>query len=199
VRWPDLTLTAVGALLGGYFGPDGLFLLVPPALELIWPGIWLGSSVGVLVALLATRRARALSTALWHLGLAAVTLSLVLASSRGWQHYGPWLEEPAFLAGAAALFLAAIFARFMGTRHGPVVAEGWRRISIDGAGALAGAMVGFAAGYGVGGLATDLIPCQGFECGMGTFLSVALLAIPVGAGAGALVALLAARGSREAY
>lgn len=194
MTWPAALLTVTGALVGAYFGPDVWFLAFEPSFEGVWIGIWVGSAAGAFLILLVTRRGRSPQTGAWQLLLSLVALSFVAGFSRSLQHYGPWIDG-GLLGTGLSVTLAALAARYLATRGGPVVASGWGRAGLAFGGLLVGGLVGYVAGAGFAGVMTDIVPCSGFECGVGTYLLFWLLAVPAVAALGVLVALLAARRS----
>jgi hypothetical protein len=161
--------------------------------ELIWAWNWLTGALALFVALVVAGRPAALLTAVAFalLSLFAYGLGITLARSP----FGPSVDDGSTLAQLGASIVAVLVARYAATRDGPLPASGRGLLA-----AIGGGVVGFGLAWLTGGawatILVRIIPCSGFECGMGTAILGYLLILAIGLVGGVGLGLQLARGPR---
>jgi hypothetical protein len=192
----DAVLCAAAVLVGANLGAYPWLLTggYEAGVGSIWIWQWSVSVLALPFALLIAGRPRPLMTTVAYVFLSLVPHGLALADVTA-ASFGSNLGSASDLILLVGVPAAAVVARFVGTRQGDLPGTA-ATVGL----AIAGLVIGLAVGWNVGGgwanILIRVIPCEGFECGMGTGLMGYFLTVLVAGIGGVFIALQLARRPR---
>ena len=178
----DLVISVLAVLAGSTLAMYPFLLVGGSELSfrLLWIYNWLGPVVVLAIALAAAGTTRILRTIATYALLSLIPMGYAVTAAGSF--FGPSLTDLSYHVGLLSTVVAVVIARYAGTREGPVPSLG-TAIAAGAAGAGIGVIGAIFSAPGIATLLATVIPCEGFECGMGTGLLVyfvVIVLLPIG-------------------